>query len=118
HGDSLAGQTLERDVRRHAVIARYWSARTSTDQAPLYFDHLSKAVVPELKALKGFKSCQFLQRNTGSGVEVVVITFWESLNSIMRFAGDDVEAAVVADKAAQLLTDYDRRVKHYEVTSF
>ena len=28
---------------------------------------------------------------------------------------DDVETAVVADKAAALLNDFDRRVRHYEV---
>ncbi len=100
------------------MIARYWSARTSAESAPLYFNHLSGAVIPELKALAGFQGCKFLQRNTASGVEVVVITFWKSLNAIMRFAGNDIEAAVVTEKAAQLLSDYDRRVKHYEVTSF
>ena len=99
------------------MIARYWSATTSKEHAPMYFNHLTTAVMPELKALAGFRGCQFLQRNVQDNVEVVVITFWESLNSIMRFAGDDIEAAVVSDKAAQLMLDYDRRVKHYEVTT-
>ncbi len=100
------------------MIARYWSATTSKDRAPVYFKHLTTAVIPELKSLAGFEGCQLLRRNVDDRVEVVVITFWKSLDSIKRFAGNDVEAAVVAERAAELLTDYDRRVKHYEVTSF
>ena len=49
------------------------------------------------------------------GVEVLVITYWDSLDSIRSFAGNDIETAVVADKAAALLNDCDRRVRHYEV---
>ena len=82
----------------------------------MYFNHFTTAVLPELQALAGFRGCQFLQRNVEGNVEVIVITMWDSLNAIMRFAGDDIEAAVVSDKAAQLMLDYDRRVKHYEVT--
>jgi heme-degrading monooxygenase HmoA len=46
---------------------------------------------------------------------VVVVTFWRSAEAVRAFAGDDPEQAVVADEAAALLTDFDRRVRHYEV---
>jgi hypothetical protein len=48
-------------------------------------------------------------------VEIVVTTYWQSLAAIDAFAGPDREFAVVAAEAAALLTDYDRRVRHYEV---
>jgi heme-degrading monooxygenase HmoA len=44
-----------------------------------------------------------------------VTTVWQSLQAIDAFAGSDRETAVVASDAAALLTDYDRRVRHYEV---
>jgi hypothetical protein len=37
------------------------------------------------------------------------------MEAIDRFAGPDREAAVVADEALDLLTSYDRRVRHYQV---
>ena len=97
------------------MIARYWSARMSRDNAPKYADHLTTAVLPELKKINGYKSGTLWQREISGGIEVVVITYWESLASIRAFAGDDLETAVVADKAAALLTEYDRRVRHYDV---
>ena len=45
----------------------------------------------------------------------ICFTFWRSVDSVRGFAGADVEAAVVAEEAAALLTQFDRRVRHYEV---
>jgi hypothetical protein len=50
-----------------------------------------------------------------NAVEITVVTFWRSLDSIRAFAGNDVEAAVVADEAAALLTQFDRHVRHHKV---
>jgi heme-degrading monooxygenase HmoA len=56
-----------------------------------------------------------LEREVSDAVEVIVLTFWHSLDSIRGFAGADLEGAVVAEEAAALLTEFDRRVRHYEV---
>jgi heme-degrading monooxygenase HmoA len=109
---------VERRDRRAAVIARVWSAKTTKERVPQYAGHLADTVIPELRALAGFEGAQLLQRNNGDSTEIVVITFWQSLEAIRRFAGDDTEGAVVPEKAARLLESYDRRVKHYELTTF
>jgi hypothetical protein len=49
------------------------------------------------------------------GRQIVVLTFWRSLDAIRGFAGADLEGAVVAEEVAGLLTQFDRRVRHYEV---
>ncbi len=97
------------------MIARIWSARTTCAQAPAYADHLRNHVLPTLRDLEGYEGARLLERDTANGVEIRVITFWPSLESIRRFAGDDLEEAVVADEAASLLTGFDRRVRHYQV---
>jgi hypothetical protein len=55
------------------------------------------------------------ERANPTAIEVIVVTFWRSLDSIRGFAGADLEGAVVTDGAAALLTQFDRRVRHYEV---
>ena len=97
------------------MIARYWSARTSREKAPHYAHHLENAVFAELRKLDGFRNAMLLQRDIDDGVEVVVISFWESLESIRSFAGEPLDRAVVADLAVALLDDFDRQVRHYEV---
>ena len=97
------------------MITRLWSARTSEVQSRAYLDHFSASVLPKLRDLKGYVGATLLTRRTGGEVEILVATVWRSLDAIRAFAGPDLEAAVVADEAVGLLTDFDRRVRHFEV---
>ncbi len=97
------------------MIARLWSARATPAQAPAYVQHLRTQVLPAVRGVAGYAGAQLLQRAGPDEVEILVITWWRSLEAIRGFAGDDLEGAVVADEAAALLTDFDRRVRHYEL---
>jgi hypothetical protein len=97
------------------MIARVWSAQTTPAQAPAYVEHLKAQVLPALQAVDGYGGAMLLERAVADAIEIVVITFWLSIDSIRGFAGDDLEGAVVADEAAALLNQFDRRVRHYEV---
>ena len=97
------------------MIARLWSARTTEAQSHVYLRHFSSAVLPMLRSVEGYVSASVLARPADAGIEVLVVTVWQSLAAIDAFAGKDREAAVVAPEAAALLTDYDRRVRHFEM---
>lgn len=97
------------------MIARVWCARTTSENWIRYDQHFTKNVVAELQAVPGYVGAQLLKRLATDGVEVTVVTFWQSWEAIGSFAGPDREAAVVAPEVAALLTEYDRRVRHHEV---
>jgi heme-degrading monooxygenase HmoA len=97
------------------LIARVWSAQATQAQAPEYAEHLRAKVLPALRGVDGYAGAILLEREVSGAVEIVVLTFWRSLDSVRGFAGDDLEGAVVAEEAAALLTRFDQRVRHYEV---
>ena len=97
------------------MIARFWSAHTTPAQASAYADHLRTHVLPAVRKVEGYAGAMLLQRGASDAVEIVVITWWRSLDAIRGFAGADLEGAVVAEEAASLLTQFDRRVRHYEL---
>jgi len=97
------------------AILRRWSARTTESQLPKYLEHFSKNVLPELRGVHGYLGATVSLRPRENEVEIVVETNWRSLESIRAFAGPDLEAAVVADEAAALLTSFDQRVRHSEI---
>jgi heme-degrading monooxygenase HmoA len=97
------------------VIARSWSARATKANAPAYAEHLRSHVLPAVRGLDGYAGAQLLTREVEGSIEIIVLTFWRTIESINAFAGEDREGAVVADEAAALLADFDRRVRHYEV---
>ena len=97
------------------MIARVWLAQSTPDRAPAYVEHLRNQVLPSIQTIDGYCGAVLLERAADDAVELIVITFWQSLDAIRSFAGTDLERAVVADEAAASLTQFDRRVKHYEV---
>jgi heme-degrading monooxygenase HmoA len=97
------------------MIARVWSARTTDAQAPAYVEHLRTQVLPAIRQVEGYGGALLLECAAAEAVEIIVLTFWRSLDAIRGFAGADLEGAVVAEEAAALLTQFDRRVRHYEV---
>jgi len=96
-------------------ILRRWTARTTEAQLPKYLEHFSKNVLPELRRAPGYLGATVSLRRLENEVEIAVETTWRSLESIRALAGPDLEAAVVPDEAAALLTTFDRRVQHSEI---
>jgi heme-degrading monooxygenase HmoA len=96
------------------VIARVWRGWTRAADAGRYDRHYREEVVPTLRRLAGFRGARLLRRDVGDETEFVSLTFFDDLDAIRRFAGDDHETAVVADEARQVLVRYDDRVAHYD----
>jgi heme-degrading monooxygenase HmoA len=96
------------------VIARIWHGTTTPANASAYEELLADDVIPGLDRLEGYRGAYVLRREIAGGVEFVTLTMFDSLEAIRAFAGDDVEAAVVAGPAARLLSRFDERSAHYE----
>jgi heme-degrading monooxygenase HmoA len=97
------------------MIARHWRGRAGTDTASAYLSHLREETLPRLRAIDGHRGAYVLRREVRDEVEFVVLTLWDSLESVRAFAGDDYEVAVVPPKARRLLSNFDERVLHYDV---
>jgi heme-degrading monooxygenase HmoA len=97
------------------MISRQWRGLAQPSQAQNYIEHLHSQTFPALREISGFLGASILYRSYGDGIEFLVVTQWRALDDIARFSGADLEIAVVPDEVAQMMIDYDRRVKHYEV---
>lgn len=97
------------------MIARYWRGLVKRERADAYVEHLQSDTLPQLVQLAGFQDAKILRRDLPQGVEFLVVTFWESLDSIRAFAGNDIESAVVPPKARDMMIEYDRKSRHFEV---
>jgi len=99
------------------MIARLWRATATTPGAAAYAAHFDETVLPSLRALNGFHIAYLLNRDTDHGtVEIEVISFWDSLDSIRAFTGDrELDTAVVEPEAQAVLTSFDETVRHFDV---
>ena len=97
------------------MISRHWRGLAKADAAEAYVEHLRAETLPALRELPGFVDAAVLRRAAPQGVEFLVITRWTSIEAVQAFAGADVEAAVVPAKVQDMMIEYDRIVRHYEV---
>jgi antibiotic biosynthesis monooxygenase (ABM) superfamily enzyme len=98
------------------MIARIWRGwAASTAAADLYEEFLRSNFLPATHAIQGYRGAAVLRRPLGTEVEFTVITRFDSVDAIKRFAGEDCEAAHIAPRARELLSRFDMRCLHYEV---
>jgi heme-degrading monooxygenase HmoA len=105
------------------MIARVWNGAARPEHADAYVAHLKEKTLPHIASIPGHCGAYVLRRaasstdgRAGPGVVAfTVITLWESLDAIARFAGADAEAAVVPPDAQALLASYDDRAVHWDV---
>ncbi len=99
------------------MISRIWHGWTTLENAVAYETLLKREIFLGIKNRKidGFKGIQLLRRNIGDEEEFITIMWFDSLEAISAFAGEDYELAVVPQKARALLSHFDERSQHYEV---
>lgn len=69
-----------------------------------------------LDRVPGYRGAKLLERADGDQIELIVITWWRTIEDVRAFAGPHVDRAVVADEAAALLERFDATVRHFDVT--
>jgi len=99
------------------MIQRHWRGVAKRGEVKNYIHHLETETFPLISAISGFVKASILRRSTGDGVEFLIVTIWESMEAIRKFAGDDPEAAVVPGVVKGMMLSWEDRVKHYEVVS-
>ena len=108
------GSAKSNPDEQHPVL-RMWKARATAGNVEQYVQHATQKVFPSLRAIDGHHGAYLLRRTVNGLVEIVVLTLWESMAAVRRFAGANPEKAVVEPEARSVLTDFDDSVLHFEV---
>jgi heme-degrading monooxygenase HmoA len=97
------------------MIMRTWRAKALQHNADSYGRHLQEAVLPKLRGIEGYKGAYLLRRSQGNHAELLVLTMWESMEAVRKFAGDSPNTAVVESAAQAMLEQFETVVDHYDV---
>ena len=99
------------------MIGRIWHGWTAPENADAYEALLKREIFVGIqgRAIAGYRGINLFRREVGVEVEFVTIMWFDSLEDVRAFAGEDYEVAVVPPKARALLAHFDARSQHYEV---
>jgi len=100
------------------MICRMWHGWTSPEQADSYECYLREELFPRVKRElhgRGYLGFHVLRRADNREVEFATVVWFESLEAVKSFAGENYSTPVISDKARSLLAHYDDQVKHYDL---
>jgi len=97
------------------MIARIWHGIVPTPKSENYRNFLNERAIPDYQSVQGNLGVYILERREGEVTHLITLTFWESLEAIRAFAGDEIEAAKYYDEDRDFLIEFEPNVLHYEV---
>ena len=99
------------------MICRFWRGWTGFENAAAYEALLRGGIIPgiEARAIRGFRQIDMMRRDLDREVEFATLMWFDGLEAIQSFVGEDHEIAHVPAAARALLSRFDERVRHYEV---
>jgi hypothetical protein len=91
------------------MISRIWHGYTTTGNAEAYEGLLKEEIFVGIsnRNIQGYRGIHLLRRNVGSAVEFITIMWFDTIDAVRQFAGEDYEKAVVPDRARALLSRFD-----------
>ncbi len=100
------------------MVVRMWHGRVPASKAQTYREFLNQRAIPEYQSVAGNISVHILERPEGDVTHFITMTFWENLEVIKGFAGDNVEVAKYYPEDKEFLLEFEPTVVHYEVVGY
>ena len=99
------------------MVARIWEGFTTFENAEAYATFLKTEFMPDVekKNIIGYKKFQLLRNDEAEEVHFITIMWFENIEQIKQFAGENFEKAVVHPTALALLKRYHHYAKHFDL---
>ena len=97
------------------MIVRTWSGWTHRDDENAYEQYMREVALPGYTAIDGNQGVLMLKRPVGDRTEFLMVSLWDSIQSVEAFAGSEPAKAVFYPEDERYLVARDERVRHYEV---
>lgn len=97
------------------MIAREWRCLCPAGKIKEFIPYLHETGIRDAENTPGYRGAEILQREVPGSFEVVLITYWNSIECIEKFAGKDIEKALLYPDDYKYGITPDPAVKHYTI---
>jgi heme-degrading monooxygenase HmoA len=99
------------------TVCRLWRGWTTPENADAYERIVRGDVIPGIEArrIPGFRHIDLMKRHLGDEVEFQTLMWFDSLDAIKAFTGEDYSVSHVPAAARAVLSRFDERAVHFEV---
>jgi heme-degrading monooxygenase HmoA len=97
------------------MYAREWKCRCPLQHECGFLEYLHDTGIRETSSKHGFMGVQVFTRELEGEKEITFITYWDTLESIKAFSGEDIHAARLYPEDSRFEITPDTHVRHYAV---
>ena len=99
------------------MICRLWRGWTTPEDADAYESIVRSEVIPGIEArrIPGFRHIDLMRRDLGGETEFQTLMWFDDLDAIKAFMGEDYTLSHVPPEARAVLNSFDDRASHFEV---
>ena len=99
------------------TVCRLWRGWTTPDKAETYERVVRGEVIPGIEArnIPGFRHIDLMKRHLGNEVEFMTCMWFDNIDAIKAFTGEDYSISHVPAAAQAILSRFDARAAHFEV---
>ena len=97
------------------MIARIWRGWTRPEDTEAYAEYILATGIAEYEATPGNRGAYLISRPDGNRTEFLTVSFWDTHDAIVAFAGEDIDQAVFYPEDDRYLIDRETTVRHFNV---
>lgn len=106
---------VQQDNKGKTMIVRTWKGTVPTTKKAEYLKYIEETGLSEYRQTSGNLGVYLFLRNYDDVTEFKTMSFWDSINSIKKFAGEDYERAVYYPEDDHFLLEKSEFVEHADV---
>jgi heme-degrading monooxygenase HmoA len=96
------------------MITRIWKGRTRPERADAYGQFLQATAYPDYGGVEGNRGWLLLRQDRAAEVEFVLVSLWDSMDALRRYAGEHPETPKYYAEDRAALLELPERVEHYQ----
>lgn len=97
------------------MIIRVWRGKTSVPKAEEYERFLKTMAYPDYGEVRGNRGWMLLRRSVSGAVEFMFVSFWDSMEALIDYAGDDPNRPKYYPEDRAALLEVPKEVEHYSI---
>ena len=99
------------------MICRIWRGWTTPENADAYQGIVLGQVIPGIEAMRipGFRQIDLLRTDHGEEIEFTTLMWFDGLDSVRAFIGEDYSVSHVPAEARAVLRRFDARAAHHSL---
>ena len=97
------------------MIVRMWHGMVDASKSEEYAKFMKERAVPDYSSVDGLKKLLFLRNVEADVAHFLLVTYWESMEAVKKFAGDRPEKAKYYPEDDDFLLEKEETSALYEV---